>query len=76
MAQHHGVPLVGLRLTTIEPVDIRSAIYADDVASRTVWFPLEFLPTAQQPEGILFLDELTAAEQRLQISACRSAPIR
>lgn len=69
LAAHYRVPLVDLRLTTIEPVDIRGAIYADDVQGRTVWFPPEFLPTADQPEGILFLDELTAAEQRLQISA-------
>jgi hypothetical protein len=34
-----------------------------------VWFPPEFLPGADAPEGILFLDELTAADQRLQISA-------
>ncbi len=69
VAQHHGVPLVDLRLTTIEPVDIRGAIYADDTQGRTVWFPPEFLPDATRPEGILFLDELTAADQRLQISA-------
>ena len=69
VAQHFGVPLVDLRLTTIEPVDIRGAIYADEVQARTVWFPPEFLPGADQPQGILFLDELTAADQRLQISA-------
>lgn len=69
VAAQHGVPLVDLRLTTIEPVDIRGAIYADDVQGRTVWFPPEFLPGADQPAGILFLDELTAADQRLQISA-------
>ena len=69
VAAHFGVPLVDLRLTTIEPVDIRGAIYADEAQQRTVWFPPEFLPTADQPEGILFLDELTAADQRLQISA-------
>ena len=69
VATHFGVPLVDLRLTTIEPVDIRGAIFADDVLARTVWFPPEFLPTAEQPAGILFLDELTAADQRLQISA-------
>jgi hypothetical protein len=69
VAAHFGVPLVDLRLTTIEPVDIRGAIYADDEVERTVWFPPEFLPTADQPTGILFLDELTAADQRLQISA-------
>jgi MoxR-like ATPase len=69
VAAHFGVPLVDLRLTTIEPVDIRGAIYADEVQGKTVWFPPEFLPTAEQPAGILFLDELTAADQRLQISA-------
>lgn len=69
VAEHFGVPLIDLRLTTIEPVDIRGAIYADETQAKTVWFPPEFLPTADQPEGILFLDELTAADQRLQISA-------
>jgi hypothetical protein len=69
VAEHHGVPLVDLRLTTIEPVDIRGAIYADDAQQRTVWFPPEFLPDRSSPQGILFLDELTAADQRLQISA-------
>ena len=69
VAAHFGVPLVALRLTTIEPVDIRGAIYADDAQQRTVWFPPEFLPGPEQPAGILFLDELTAADQRLQISA-------
>ncbi|WKW52307.1 AAA family ATPase [Rhodomicrobium lacus] len=69
VAAHYGVPLVDLRLTTIEPVDIRGAIYADDTLAKTVWFPPEFLPGRDQPQGILFLDELTAADQRLQISA-------
>ncbi len=69
VAAHYGIPLVDLRLTTIEPVDIRGAIYADDALGKTVWFPPEFLPSPDQPVGILFLDELTAADQRLQISA-------
>jgi len=69
VADHFKIPLVDLRLTTIEPVDIRGAIYADDTLAKTVWFPPEFLPTPDQRDGILFLDELTAADQRLQISA-------
>ena len=69
VASHFRVPLVDLRLTTIEPVDIRGAIYADETQAKTVWFPPEFLPAPDAPEGILFLDELTAADQRLQISA-------
>lgn len=69
VADHFDVPLIDLRLTTIEPVDIRGAIYADEVQAKTVWFPPEFLPGPETPEGLLFLDELTAADQRLQISA-------
>jgi MoxR-like ATPase len=69
VAAQAGVPLVDLRLTTIEPVDLRGAIFADDRLGKTVWFPPEFLPGPQEPAGILFLDELTAADQRLQISA-------
>ncbi|AGA90202.1 ATPase family protein associated with various cellular activities (AAA) [Thioflavicoccus mobilis 8321] len=69
VAGHYAVPLIDLRLTTIEPVDIRGAIFADEHQARTVWFPPEFLPGPEQPEGILFLDEITAADQRLQISA-------
>ncbi len=69
VAEQFRVPLIDLRLTTIEPVDIRGAIYADEVQGKTVWFPPEFLPGPEQPAGILFLDELTAADQRLQISA-------
>ncbi len=69
VADHFGVPLVDLRLTTIEPVDIRGAIYADEAQGKTVWFPPEFLPSPAEPAGILFLDEITAADQRLQISA-------
>ena len=69
VAAHFGMPRVDLRLTTTEPVGIRGAIYADGAQQLTGWFPPEFLPGPEQPAGILFLDELTAADQRLQISA-------
>jgi MoxR-like ATPase len=69
VAAHFAIPLIDLRLTTIEPVDLRGAIYADDALAKTVWFPPEFLPAPDVHDGILFLDELTAADQRLQISA-------
>jgi len=69
LAKESNVPLVDLRLTTIEPVDLRGALFADDEIQKTVWFPPEFLPDPSEQNGILFLDELTAADQRLQISA-------
>ena len=69
LARDAGVPLIDLRLTTIEPVDLRGALFADDERRQTVWFPPEFLPAPDAPDGVLFLDELTAADQRLQTSA-------
>ncbi|MFK7995596.1 MAG: AAA family ATPase [Granulosicoccus sp.] len=69
VADEASVPLIDLRLTTIEPVDLRGALFADDDLKQTVWFPPEFLPKPDQESGILFLDELTAADQRLQTSA-------
>jgi MoxR-like ATPase len=66
VAAHFSVPLVDLRLTTIEPVDIRGAIYADDAQGKTVWFPPEFIPPPDQPAGILFLDELNMAPPAIQ----------
>jgi MoxR-like ATPase len=69
VAAHFGVPLVDLRLTTIEPVDIRGAIYADDTQGQDGVVPARVPARADEPAGILFLDELTAADQRLQISA-------
>lgn len=69
VADAASVPLIDLRLTTIEPVDLRGALFADDHLKQTVWFPPEFLPKPDQESGILFLDELTAADQRLQTSA-------
>ncbi|MEM6640562.1 MAG: AAA family ATPase [Pseudomonadota bacterium] len=69
VASEADVALIDLRLTTIEPVDLRGAIYADDELRQTVWFAPEFLPQDPASSGILFLDELTAADQRLQISA-------
>lgn len=69
VADSLSVPLIDLRLTTIEPVDLRGALFANDELKKTVWFPPEFLPSEDQPAGILFLDELTAADQRLQTSA-------
>lgn len=53
-AAHFGVPLVDLRLTTIEPVDIRGAIYADEVQGKTVWFPPEFCRHRTSPLASCF----------------------
>lgn len=65
LAERHGAQLFDLRLTTIEPQDLRGLPYFDHANARTVWYRPEDLPDTDAP-AILFLDELTAAAPSLQ----------
>ena len=67
LADRKGARLHDLRLSTIEPQDLRGLPYYDHATRRTVWFPPDDLPKADDPEpAVLFLDELTAAAPTLQ----------
>ncbi|MGY6547576.1 MAG: AAA family ATPase [Roseinatronobacter sp.] len=66
LAQEIGAKLYDLRLTTIEPQDLRGLPFFDLEARRTVWFRPEDLPDDPDQPAILFLDELTAAPPHLQ----------
>lgn len=65
LATRIGARLYDLRLTTIEPQDLRGLPFFDHEARRTVWYRPEDLPDGDEP-AILFLDELTAAAPSLQ----------
>ena len=65
LAERIGAQLYDLRLTTIEPQDLRGLPYYDHAAAKTVWYRPEDLPDTDAP-AILFLDELTAAAPSLQ----------
>ncbi len=65
LAERIGAQLYDLRLTTIEPQDLRGLPYYDHAAAKTVWYRPEDLPDSETP-AILFLDELTAAAPSLQ----------
>ncbi|TFL18060.1 AAA family ATPase [Jannaschia formosa] len=65
LAAETGARLHDLRLTTIEPSDLRGLPFYDHDARRTVWYPPEDLPDGAT-RAILFLDELTAAAPTLQ----------
>jgi hypothetical protein len=66
LADRTGSMLFDLRLTTIEPQDLRGLPYYDHEAKKTVWYPPEDLPDDPARPTILFLDELTAAAPSLQ----------
>ncbi|MEL7106706.1 MAG: MoxR family ATPase [Pseudomonadota bacterium] len=65
LAREIGARLIDLRLTTIEPQDLRGLPYYDHATGKTVWYRPEDLPDDRDP-AILFLDELTAAPPTLQ----------
>jgi len=66
LAEEIGAELYDLRLTTIEPQDLRGLPYYDHEAKRTLWYRPEDLPDGATGPAILFLDELTAAAPQLQ----------
>lgn len=65
LAGEIGAELFDLRLTTIEPQDLRGLPFYDHDAGKTIWYRPEDLPDTSGP-AILFLDELTAAAPSLQ----------
>jgi hypothetical protein len=65
LAARIGADLFDLRLTTIEPQDLRGLPYFDHATAKTIWYRPEDLPDSDAP-AILFLDELTAAAPALQ----------
>ncbi|MEM6407372.1 MAG: MoxR family ATPase [Pseudomonadota bacterium] len=66
LAERIGAQLFDIRLTTIEPQDLRGLPYYDHEAQKTVWYRPEDLPDNPDRPAILFLDELTAASPNLQ----------
>jgi MoxR-like ATPase len=66
LAERKGASLYDLRLTTIEPQDLRGLPFYDHEKRRTVWYRPEDLPDDPDRPAILFLDELTAAAPTLQ----------
>jgi MoxR-like ATPase len=66
LATRIGAHLFDLRLTTIEPQDLRGLPYYDHSAQKTIWYRPEDLPDDPARPTVLFLDELTAAAPTLQ----------
>lgn len=66
LAAEIGARLFDLRLTTIEPQDLRGLPYYDHDTRKTLWYRPEDLPDDPDTPSVLFLDELTAAAPHLQ----------
>ena len=75
IAQEMNYMLVDLRLTRMDTTDLTGLPYLDPETKKTIFYLPDFLPTDESiAEGgfdgaLIFLDELSAAEPRLQVSA-------
>ncbi|MFZ3052718.1 MAG: MoxR family ATPase [Sulfuricurvum sp.] len=64
IAAKHGLQLVDVRLSQMDPVDLRGVPAIRD--EQTVWMAPVFFPKDPNSSGILFLDELNSAPPSVQ----------
>jgi hypothetical protein len=62
-----NLPVVDLRMSLLNPIDLRGIPYIDKESGVTKWMSPSFLP--REGEGILFLDELNVAPPAVQAAA-------
>lgn len=67
VAAQRGIDLIDLRLSQLDPVDLRGVPSVDTKKRITSWNTPSFLPT--DGKGILFLDEINSAAQATQAAA-------
>jgi hypothetical protein len=69
IARQRGVPLIDLRLSQMEPTDLRGIPFRNN--ENVEWSIPAMLPDAQRhgPAGILFLDEINAAPPTVSAAA-------
>lgn len=69
VADENGIEVIDLRLSQMEPVDLRGVPYVDNGSGTTKWAVPELFPHDEETKAILFLDELASAEPSLQVAA-------
>lgn len=64
IAQKNSLEIIDVRLSQLDAVDLRGIPTIEN--SQTKWMPPVFLPTDENSQGILFLDELNSAPLSVQ----------
>ena len=67
IAKDANIECIDLRLSLMDPTDLKGIPFYDKEAHQALWAPPSFLPRAGY--GILFLDELNSAAPAVQASA-------
>lgn len=69
IAKEQEIGFIDLRLSLLDPTDLRGIPFFNANDNSAVWAPASFLPDGSVEEGILFLDELNTAAPMVQASA-------
>ncbi|MBD3800105.1 MAG: MoxR family ATPase [Campylobacterales bacterium] len=67
IAEAKGMGFIDLRLSLMDPTDLKGIPFYENQVHQAVWAPPSFLP--REGSGILFLDELNTAAPSVQASA-------
>lgn len=67
VAKNNDMEMIDVRLSQLDPVDLRGVPSVDPKKKQTSWNVPDFLPT--EGRGILFLDEINSAAQATQAAA-------
>lgn len=69
VATELGIDFIDVRLAQREPVDIRGLPVPDKETATVKWFVPDEWPRDPKSRGIIFFDELSAADRSLQVAA-------
>ncbi len=69
IAKEENISFVDLRLSLLDPTDLRGIPFYSAKDETAIWAPPSFLPDGSIEKGILFLDELNTAAPMVQASA-------
>lgn len=67
IARENGIECIDLRLSLMDPTDLKGIPFYERDSHSALWAPPSFLP--REGRGILFLDELNSAAPAVQASA-------
>ena len=69
IANDHDYDFIDLRLSLLDPTDLKGIPFFDKENNEAVWASPNFLPKDPNSRGILFLDEINTAAPSVQASA-------
>ena len=69
IAKEQGLEFLDLRLSLLDPTDLKGIPFFNSDTNEGVWAKPSFLPSNTSPKGILFLDEINTAPPAVQASA-------